>query len=29
MDKIEQLSGKKVPLHVTDLKDKVAVKKVS
>ena len=29
MDKIEKLSGKKVPLHVTDLRDKVAVKKVS
>ena len=29
MDKIEKLSGKSVPLHVTDLKDKAAVKKVS
>ena len=29
MDKIEKLSGKKVPLHVTDLRDKLAVKKVS
>ena len=29
MDKVEKLSGKKVPLHVTDLRDKVAVKKVS
>ena len=28
MNKIEKLSGKSVPLHIEDLRNKVAVKKV-
>ena len=28
MDKIEKITGKSVPLHVADLRDKIAVKQV-
>ena len=28
MDKIEKITGKGVPLHIADLRDKVAVKQV-